>query len=489
MSAQSADSHRAGVTIRAESSVPRPPSGGYPGRMARRTASGTAIPAVDAANFVLESAQPNVVTLAGLLAPGGFVDARGVPDIERLRRVLVERVCAAAALCRLPVAVGSTWTWHPVTPDLRHHVRVWGEEDGRPGTAESGPRDFENVCATALMTPLPLDRPLWELLLVPGVEGRRCGVLFRVHHAVADGVEAETLIAALADRLPADDDRRPAPPGQPSSPAPMPPPGRTPLGESPPGQSPLPAARRRGVRERIVGAVEQTVAVFRRTVRSRVLLGPLGTTRDVAFLDVDLRDLHDGAKRLGGTVGDAFLASFGRGLRAVLVAAGEELPSTLPISCPVQLPRRSGVGNATGVMLVPVPIAAPDVREALAAVTAATRSEKIRARAAGTFEWMANPRSAALLMRFARTQRAVAAIASEFRGPSSALVIGGSELERAWALSLLSANVRVGVVGVSYAGRFRVGVQTDAEHIPSARLVADAMRDALVALAGDGARD
>jgi WS/DGAT/MGAT family acyltransferase len=472
ISAQSADSHRAAVTIRAESSVPRPSSGGYPGGMARRTASDTAIPAVDAANFVLESAQPNVVTLAGLLAPGGFVDARGVPDIERLRRVLVERVRTAAALCRRPVAAGSTWTWQPATPDLRHHVRVWSEEGGRPGTAESGSRDFENVCATALMSPLPLDRPLWELLLVPGVEGRRCGVLFRVHHAVADGVEAETLIAALADRLPADDDRAPAPPG------------RTRL-----AQTPLPAARRRGMRERIVGALEQAVAVFRRTVRSRVLLGPLGTTRDVAFLDVDLRDLHDGAKRLGGTVGDAFLASFGRGLRAVLVAAGEELPSTLPISCPVQLPRRSGVGNATGVMLVPVPIAAPDVREALAAVTAATRSEKIRARAAGTFEWMANPRSAALLMRFARTQRAVAAIASEFRGPSSALVIAGSELERAWPLSLLSANVRVGVVGVSYAGRFRVGVQTDAEHIPSARLVADAMREALVALAGDGARD
>lgn len=33
-----------------------------------------------------ERAQPNVVTLAGLLDPGGFVDERGVPDVERIRK-------------------------------------------------------------------------------------------------------------------------------------------------------------------------------------------------------------------------------------------------------------------------------------------------------------------------------------------------------------------------------------------------------------------
>ena len=68
--------------------------------MRGRDAPAGAIAAVDAANFALERGQPNVVTLAGLLAPGGFVDARGVPDVDRIRRVLAERVRSAPALCR-----------------------------------------------------------------------------------------------------------------------------------------------------------------------------------------------------------------------------------------------------------------------------------------------------------------------------------------------------------------------------------------------------
>jgi hypothetical protein len=97
---------------------------------------------------------------------------------------------------------------------------------------------------------------------------------------------------------------------------------------------------------------------------------------------------------------------------------------------------------------------------------------------------MSGPRSAALLMRVARTQRAVAAVASEFPGPARTLRLDGAELVSAWPLALLSANVRVGFVAASYAGRFRVSVQTDAGHLPAARLVADAVAEALQAIAG-----
>ena len=210
-----------------------------------------------------------------------------------------------------------------------------------------------------------------------------------------------------------------------------------------------------------------------------MLLGPLSATRDIAFFDVDLREVHDGADRYGGTVNDAFLAAFGQGIRALLVVAGEQLPTTVPISCPVRLSRRAGEGNATGVMLVPVPVAEPHPRVAVVRVADVTRSEKARARAAGTFGLMAGPRAARLFMLFSQRQRAVAAIASDLSGPARTLSVGGSELVRAWPLSLLSANVRVGVLGVSYAGRFRVSLQTDAEHVPPARVVADAMAAAL----------
>ena len=425
--------------------------------MRGRDAPAGAIAAVDAANFALERGQPNVVTLAGLLAPGGFVDARGVPDVDRLRRVLAERVRSAPALCRRPVQSGSTWRWERALPEPARHVRLWAGDEGAAGGAPS----LERVCAQTLMVRLPLDRPLWELVLVPGVDGTRCGVLFRLHHALADGLEAEALIAALCDDGAA--------------------------GEGGAGAAatvPAPPAERLSALRRLREVAAQTTAVFRRTVRSRVLLGPLGPARDVAFLDVGLDELHDGARRAGGTIGDAYLAAVGQGLRAVLVAAGEELPATLPVSSPVRLPRLAGEGNATGVMLVQVPVADADARAGVARVAAQSRSEKARARAAGTFEWMSGPRSAALLMRVARTQRAVAAVASEFPGPARTLRLDGAELVSAWPLALLSANVRVGFVAASYAGRFRVSVQTDAGHLPAARLVADAVAEALQAIAG-----
>jgi hypothetical protein len=318
-----------------------------------------------------------------------------------------------------------------------------------------------------VMAPLSHDRPLWEVLLIPHADGPLCGILFRIHHALADGLAAEELIGALADAGPAS----------------------LPLEGPPKDRAPLPAEVRGRVRralDRLGRAAVETAAVFRRSVRSRVLLGPLGETRDIAFIDIGLSELHNSAERLGGTVNDAFLAAFGQAIRAFLVEAHEPLPASVPISCPVRLARRQGEGNATGVMLVSVPVRSPDARAAVAQVAAVTRTAKARARGAGTFELMTGPRTAAMLMRFARIQRAVAAIASDLPGPSRTLTLGGAELVRVWPVALLSANVRVGALGVSYAGRFRISLQTDAEHVPPARVLADAMAEALKAIVDPG---
>jgi WS/DGAT/MGAT family acyltransferase len=390
------------------------------------------------------------------------VNDRGVPDVPRLRQILADRVGGIEMLCRHPVERSGKWFWEAAVPDLEHHVRL-SEADplAIPGP---GRTVLEAACATAVMEPLSHDRPLWEVLLVPHADGPFCGILFRIHHALADGLAAEDVIAALADS------------GSASA-----------LVTGPSkDRAPLPAEARgriRSVFDRLGRIAVQTAAVFRRTVRSKVLLGPLGATRDVAFSDIRLSELHDGAERLGGTVNDAFLAAFGQAIRAFLVTAREPLPETVPISCPVRLDRRHGEGNATGVMLVAVPVRTPDPREAVSRVAAVTKTAKRHARAAGTFELMTGPRAAAMLMRFARTQRAVAAIASDLPGPSRTLTLGGAELVRVWPLALLSANVRVGALGVSYAGRFRISLQTDAEHVPPARVLADAMTEALKAIA------
>ena len=180
---------------------------------------------------------------------------------------------------------GDDWWWEPGEPDLDVHVR---EEQPEPGE-----RGFEAVCARLVMQPLPPDRPLWDLVLVPGARPGRCGIVVRFHHLLADGAHAVELIERLSDPGPAEPAdaateprmpqrrvaARPAPPAHPASPA------------RPPSRLAVLGFR-----------VRQFI---RPPIRSRTLLGPLGPRRDVAGASVDFDEVHRRAHEAGGTVGDA----------------------------------------------------------------------------------------------------------------------------------------------------------------------------------------
>ncbi len=89
---------------------------------------------------------------------------------------------------------------HPVwveDPDfeLARHVRH------RRAAPPGGDRELAAVVAEVAGTPLPRDRPLWELTVVEGLAGDRVAVVAKVHHAVADGAATVALLRqALAER-------------------------------------------------------------------------------------------------------------------------------------------------------------------------------------------------------------------------------------------------------------------------------------------------
>jgi diacylglycerol O-acyltransferase len=78
--------------------------------------------------------------------------------------------------------------------DLAFHLRRVGAP--RPG----GPRELDEVVAEIASHPLDRSRPLWELWLVEGLAGGRIAFVFKVHHAVADGVAAAAMIEASGAR-------------------------------------------------------------------------------------------------------------------------------------------------------------------------------------------------------------------------------------------------------------------------------------------------
>ena len=401
--------------------------------------------AADASNVLLDADdQVNVFLMAGLLATD---DPDAVVDLDRLRAELAARLTGPAAegLARFSqrVTPEPPLHWEDCAPDLSWHVRRVEPVAGLSG--------LSGLCATLMTRPLPLDRPLWELLVVPGAAPGRTGVVLRVHHAVSDGVGAVRLMQRLFGSEPAD--RPPAPP--------------------PPGDAPR--------RPRLAGA-RRVLAMFRTAIGPTRLLGEIGPKRGVGFADVELEPLASQARQHGATVNDALLAAVAGAAATVLRAAGESLPETLPVSVPVALPDRGTSGNAVGVMRIPLPVREPDPAVRLARIAAATRQAKTEARAQGTFELTRTRWGTRMFAWLARRQRFVALFVTNVRGPAQQLTVGGVPLVRAWPLAPIQGNVRLGVAAMSYAGRLGVAVHVDAAALP-ADLLAAALTEQLERLA------
>jgi diacylglycerol O-acyltransferase / wax synthase len=93
-----------------------------------------------------------------------------------------------------PLPVGEpAWSDHHDF-DLCWHIRI---VPGRLGDAE-----LRELCDEFLSRQLDRSRPLWEILVVPELEGGRAAVAGKVHHAMVDGIAAVELGTLLFDGSP-----------------------------------------------------------------------------------------------------------------------------------------------------------------------------------------------------------------------------------------------------------------------------------------------
>ncbi|MBX0301265.1 WS/DGAT domain-containing protein [Cryobacterium sp. 1639] len=320
--------------------------------------------------------------------------------------------------------------------------------------AVDGQAGLERFCAELMGVPVPRDRPLWELLVVPDAQARWVGFVLRIHHAVADGMAAVAIAQQLFDPTP-------------------------PAADFPPTAPPAPPRRRHLLRTLRIGLRRTRLTLTGRGVAPTVLLGPRSASRGVAFVDADLAALETRAHARGSTVNDALLASVAAGYRAALMAVGEPLPARLPVSVPVALRRRGTSGNQVGVMLVRLPLDLSIADDRLSAIAEQTRAEKVEAREQGTLELMRGPLGATIMDRLARRQHLVAGFVTNVPGPAHRLHLAGAAVDAIWPVGVIAANVRLGVAAVSHAGRLSCSIHFDAANVPGmvfARAMADELR-------------
>ena len=342
------------------------------------------------------------------------------------------------------------------------------------------------------LTDFDRDRPLWELVLVEGIEGGRAALLLKLHHAIADG-QATVLIGLNLVELSAtpnpDDPEAPEPPQAVAAGAPEVSVAdivdnvRRSLGAAErAGEAMLALAR--GTLTDPVGTWTSVLGTLASVGRfAAVPDGPLsplmtdrGTTYHFAGFDLPFADLRRSAKERDCSVNDAFMAAVGLGLERYHVRHGvvaDDLRFNVPISL------RGDAGDTSAQAANAVTIA----RIALP-VAGLTVDERMRSAHDAVARWRDEP-----ALRFADPLAEVswlipvpvlaqAALASDVTtsnvpGPPVPLYVAGARIVGMYPL-VATIGAAVNVTMVTYDGSAFVGVSADDRAVPDvADLVAD----------------
>jgi diacylglycerol O-acyltransferase len=113
-----------------------------------------------------------------------FVESK-LPLIPRY----LKRVVAPPLNIGLP-----SWEFDP-TFDIRRHLHEVTLKHGSD-------TELKTLAGKILSTVMDRQHPLWDLTLVHGLKGNRSGLVFRLHHCLADGIAGVGIMNVLMDASP-----------------------------------------------------------------------------------------------------------------------------------------------------------------------------------------------------------------------------------------------------------------------------------------------
>jgi WS/DGAT/MGAT family acyltransferase len=297
---------------------------------------------------------------------GPLQDAEGHVDIERIIEYVGSR------LHRIPRyrqrVQEAPLDGHPLWVDdqrfnLRYHVR----HSRLPHPADE--RTFKRTCARILEQRLDLQKPLWELWVVEGLDDDRLALISKTHHCMIDGVSGVDLMSVLLTPEPCE---KPEPTAFWS-------PRRGPTA----GEYAADEARRRlsriGEARRAVSDVVRGEEDARSRLRERLGAAgrmlrsgagggqlapwnqPIGPHRRFDWTETSLDDVREIRSRFGGTLNDVVLAVAAGGLRRFLKVSRHTDPDSLDfhVMAPVSVrarDERGRLGNRVSAWLVPLPL-------------------------------------------------------------------------------------------------------------------------------------
>jgi diacylglycerol O-acyltransferase / wax synthase len=266
--------------------------------------------------------------------------------------------------------------------DIRWHVRHAALP--KPGTMAQ----LRELAGQILSQPLDFERPLWQLFLIEGLEGRRHAYVNKTHHALVDGVSAVDVGTIILD--PSRDGSEITVPDEPWE-ADQPSQGLLLVrGASERIARPLRTARKaarsavtmpRGTARNVMQTAEAFAGLAAGGPKApqTFLNVEIGRDRRVGYVRTELRLLKDARDATGATVNDVILAGAAGGLRRFFVRHRQRLPEHAVALVPMSVRReeeRNELGNRLATLMVPLPIAERDPAARLEAVHQTTRRLK-----------------------------------------------------------------------------------------------------------------
>ena len=412
-----------------------------------------------------------------------------------------------------PLGLGTPfWVDHEAFDVHRHVARATLPAPG-------GDAELRALAGELLAPPLDRSKPLWELTLVDGFAEDRFAIVYKTHHAMADGISAVDIGMLLFD---VDPDAGPPGPEQPWQPH------RTPSGAglaaraatgvlatlrrltrwlTRAARDPADASRRAG--DGLIGLWEVTWNLLRAAPRVPINPPGVGPRRDFAWATFDLPEFKRIKDALGGTVNDVSLAVATGALRSWFAEwdppdalptyaskrrGGMELKALVPVSIRT-VDEHGELGNKLTAMRGPLPVGLADPAERLRTITAAMDGLKASKQPLGAEaiwglnDWFRDFAPPVLLGPTAAinfSTRLFNLLVTNFPGPQIPFYALGRELVAIHPVGFLARRHGLAIAILSYNGHVSFGLLADPDSAPGAERLA-AHLEAAVAELGEAA--
>ncbi len=437
-----------------------------------------------------------------------IVDASPDLTFDNLVKATLSRLRRMPALRRKVVPVPLSLN-HPVLVTQRRldpERHFFRHRIGGTGSM----RDFERVVGEICSTPLKRDVPLWEIHLCEGFADGKVGIVGKIHHALADGLAANAMLANIMDVASAE--RRPEVVSDANHGGLVPSPVelvRSGLRDAFAQLAIIPGLVKRTWRA-VAGMLNyrkhesEGVPVPVRDTPRVSFNGPLTPRRSFATVTLPLADLKavrsHHSEIEGLTLNDVVLAVTSGALRRWLDAHDEHPTGSLVAGVPVGLDPSGGdprlVGNNVSNMFTTLATDDDDPSERLRRISVTARHAKAMQQHLGTslVEWsqFTPPAPVRAFMR-AYSRRGGArfhaapfsAIVSNVPGPRERLKVAGAQLADVFSVGPLVEGIGLNVTVWSYVDHMNFSLLACPDLLPDVDVLASYFPDALAELLGE----